>query len=78
MACDDIVYDIEGHTDVRYGFIIMECHVIHVGFDIGYDIALSHPHVDFEQPAPSPTAGSRNCCSFLWDLTPEAARNYID
>jgi hypothetical protein len=37
-----------------------------------------HPHVDFEQPAPSPTAGSRICCSFSWDLAPEAVRNYID
>jgi hypothetical protein len=25
-----------------------------------------------------PTVGSRTCCIFLWGLTPEAARNYID
>jgi hypothetical protein len=28
-----------------------------------------HPHVEFEQPAPSPTVESRICCSFFWDLS---------
>jgi hypothetical protein len=39
---------------------------------------VSHPHVDFEPPALSPTVGSRICCSFLWYLTTEAARNCLD
>ena len=33
---------------------------------------------NFEQPATSPTVGSRICCSFLSDLTPEVVRNCID
>jgi hypothetical protein len=37
-----------------------------------------HPHVDFEQPAPSPTVWSRICCNFLWDLIPDAVRNCKD
>jgi hypothetical protein len=99
----------------------IEGHVIHIGFDIGYYIALSQyyslrsrqalsrlsrrvsapralrplfaqfhsllqryltrkgpsiaPHHANVEPVPSPTVGSRICCSFLWDLTPEAARN---
>ncbi len=32
----------------------------------------------FQDEDNNPHVGSRKCCSFLWDLTPEAARNYID
>jgi hypothetical protein len=35
-------------------------------------------HVDFKKPAPCPTVGSKICCSFLWELNPEAARDGID